>query len=279
MRLLSVPLLLLAAAGSAPAQAPAPKAESRSWEVPYRLTASRHVMVRARINGAGPFNFIVDSGAPAVFLGKAVCEELGVKGDEKHWGTLDAFEIEGGPKLPGTKVRVEDMFQLEGMNKLGLAGVKLHGVIGYSVLGKYRLEFDFTRDAMTWTELDYEPAPFKSVKGKAGADLTWVGTLAKGLGTILGTEIKEPARRGYLGVELGDTDDGVRVSAVLEGSPAAAADLRAGDLVTLVRGRRVRRIADVLPIAVDVPAGGQLELTVVRGAETKTLTVTAGEGL
>jgi hypothetical protein len=28
--------------------------------VPYRLTATQHVLVRAKINGKGPFNFILD---------------------------------------------------------------------------------------------------------------------------------------------------------------------------------------------------------------------------
>ena len=37
------------------------------------------------------------------------------------------------------------------MNGLGLAGVELHGMIGYNVLARYRMEIDFTRDKMTWT--------------------------------------------------------------------------------------------------------------------------------
>ena len=35
----------------------------RSFQVPYRLTDTNHFLVRVRINGKGPFNFLVDSGA------------------------------------------------------------------------------------------------------------------------------------------------------------------------------------------------------------------------
>ena len=40
----------------------------RSFQVPYRLTDTNHFLVRVRINGKGPFNFLVDSGAPALFI-------------------------------------------------------------------------------------------------------------------------------------------------------------------------------------------------------------------
>ena len=40
----------------------------RSFRVPYHLTDTNHFLVRVRINGKGPFNFLVDSGAPALYL-------------------------------------------------------------------------------------------------------------------------------------------------------------------------------------------------------------------
>src|SRR5213593_1740587 len=65
-------------------------------QVPYRLTDTKHVMVRAKINGKGPYNFIVDTGAPALFVSTAVCKKLDIEPDKKGWGTFDKFEIEGG---------------------------------------------------------------------------------------------------------------------------------------------------------------------------------------
>jgi hypothetical protein len=260
---------------------PPPKTKCPSWEVPYRMTGSKHVMVRAKINGEGPYNFIVDSGAPALIVATSVCDKLGVKPDDKKWGMFDKFAVEGGPNLTKEKVRVEDMFQLEGMNALGMAGVKLHGVIGYSVLARYRLEFDFNSDTMTWTELDYSPAPFKSValKNAKANDLTWVGNMAKGLGAALGKEIKEPTVRGYLGIELDDTEEGVVVTRVLPDSPAAVAGMVSGDRITHARGRKTKTIAELLPATADVAAGKPIELTVVRGSGEKVVIVKTGEGL
>ena len=48
--------------------------------------------------------------------------KLGIEPDKYGWGTFNRFEIEGGAVITKAKGRVEDPFQLEGMNGLGLAG-------------------------------------------------------------------------------------------------------------------------------------------------------------
>ena len=48
----------------------------------------KHILVRAKINGKGPFNFILDTGAPALFVSTKVCDKIGVKSDKKGWGKL-----------------------------------------------------------------------------------------------------------------------------------------------------------------------------------------------
>src|SRR6516225_8768808 len=119
----------------------APKADAKPVLVPYRLTAPKHVLIRAKINGKGPFNFILDTGAPAVFITNKVAEKVGAKPDKTGWASFDRFEIEGGLVVPKTTGRVEDLFQLDGMNGLGLAGAEVHGVIGYNVIARHRIEF------------------------------------------------------------------------------------------------------------------------------------------
>ena len=59
-----------------------PKAAT-TYEVPYRLTDTKHVLVRVKINGKGPFNFILDTGAPALFMTEAVAKKAGGKADER----------------------------------------------------------------------------------------------------------------------------------------------------------------------------------------------------
>ena len=73
-------LAVLSLVPAAEAWAPVPeKAAARSFEVPYRLTVPKHLLVRAKINGKGPFNFILDTGAPALFVATDLCRKLGVK--------------------------------------------------------------------------------------------------------------------------------------------------------------------------------------------------------
>src|SRR5262245_60232922 len=122
------------------------KADPEKYDVPYRLTIPKHILVRAKINGKGPFNFILDTGAPALFVATHVSEKLGVKPNRNGWGTFERFEIEGGVVLKNATGRIETPFQLEGMNGMGLAGAELHGIIGYNVLAQFRMEIDFTRD-------------------------------------------------------------------------------------------------------------------------------------
>lgn len=273
-----------ASADESPAKAPAAPAKPPSWEMPYRLTKTEHIAVRVKINGSGPYNLIVDSGAPVLIVSTAVCAKVGVKADEKKWGVCDTFEIEGGPKLTKPRVRVEDMFQADGMNALGLVEVKLDGVIGYELLSRYRLEFDFTGDTMTWTELDYKPAPPKG-KGNRNGDAEAMGKMMGGLTGMMGAlmgkkgDRKGPVRRGYVGIELGDTDAGVVATRVLPKGPAAAAGVRDGDRITRAGGQNVKTIADVLTATAAVPVGQPIELTVIRDESEKNLTITTGEGL
>ncbi len=252
-----------------------------SFQVPYSLTKPKHILVRAKINGKGPYNFIVDTGAPALFVAVPVANKLGIKAD-KGWGTFDRFEIEGGVVLTKIKGRVETPPQIEGMNGLGLAGVELHGMIGYNILARYRMEIDFTRDKMVWTPLDYKPKAPMSLGGRGrdagGIDL--LGGIVKTLGALLGTKATPPVRlRGFLGIELKDGEDNPVVRSVLADGPAGKAGLKAGDQLTHVQGRGVVDTDDARRFVSRLATGDNLKLTVRRGKETMDITVKIGEGL
>ena len=118
--LLATALLTTSGFAADPAPKDKPVAET---EVPYRLTDTKHVLVRVKLNGQGPFNFILDTGAPAVFIPNKIAKKIGLKFDDKGWGEFDKFAIEGGLVVEKARTRVEDLFQLEGMNGMGMAGV------------------------------------------------------------------------------------------------------------------------------------------------------------
>ena len=260
----------------------APKGEVKPILVPYRLTAPKHVLIRAKINGKGPFNFILDTGAPAVFITTKVAEKVGVKADPKGWGAFERFEIEGGLVVANARGRVEDLFQLEGMNGLGLAGAEVHGVIGYNVIARYRIEFDFTKDKLAWTPLDFEPKGPTGLGGKggAGAGLEAIGQIMKMLGGAMGKKATpDVVLRGVIGIDVSDKDEVVTVRLVLPGLPAALAGVKPGDKVKKIQGRTVLNVEDVERFARRAKAGDEVTLTVERGGETLVLTFKAAEGL
>src|SRR5262249_17978618 len=214
------------------------KTEAKTYRVPYRLTSTNHVLVRVKINGKGPYNFILDTGAPALFVATNVAKKLGVTAGKDGWGKFERFEIEGGVVLQNARGRVENPFQLEGMNGLGLAGAELHGMIGYTVLAKYRLEFDFTKHKMGWTPLDFKPDAPVGLDGHAApAGLDAMGGLMKLLGGLLGKSPEQKiVLRGFLGIGLEEKDGSVYVTTVLADTPAAAVGLKTGDRISKFQG-------------------------------------------
>src|SRR4051794_32764806 len=106
--LLSPLLALLLLAPPAPPAPPKPAAPV--YHVPYRLTGTKHLLVRAKLNGHGPYNFIIDTGAPSLFVGSDLAKQLGLKADKDGWAPVDRLEVEGGAVLRGVRGRVDDPF-------------------------------------------------------------------------------------------------------------------------------------------------------------------------
>lgn len=278
-----VPLCAFAADPPPKGDKPAdkPKAETKA-EVPYRLTDTKHVLVRAKLNGKGPFNFILDTGAPAVFISKALAKKVGLKEDDKGWGSFDSFVLEGGLKVDKAQGRVEDLFQLEGMNGMGLAGVELHGVIGYNVLAKFRITYDFTGDKLAFVPLDFDPPEVKGIGGKGGGQggLELMGPMMKALAGFMGVKPNfEVKPGGFVGIEIEEKDKKLVVKAVLKGSPADDAGLKAGDTLDSVKDTSLDTLGDVARVFGKANVGDTVKLTVDRGGEKKTFGIKLGGGL
>jgi serine protease Do len=92
--------------------------------------------------------------------------------------------------------------------------------------------------------------------------------------------------RGYLGVSIQPmTTDlaksfgmaqaaGALVSSVVEGSPAATAGVKAGDVITEYDGRKVARSEDLPRAVAETPVGRDVSIAVVRDGKPMTLRVT-----
>jgi hypothetical protein len=293
-----VPIVILALSAGLAALGPAPEADpqvGQSFRVPYRLTDTNHYLVRVRLNGKGPFNFLVDSGAPALYVGTEAAKAAGIDpAEDDYWTRLESLELEGGVVLHGMNARIEDPFQLVGMNALGLPGASIDGILGFTVLARFRLEFDPTDDRMTWTRLDHEPGePFlpRSMRTKAGPAapaevraMQAMGPLMKFAAAFVGKqppEKREP--QGFLGLVLGTTAadgsaDGVPITAVLAGSPAAQAGLAAGDRLVRLEGHDVRRLAEAHEALAEVRPGAEVVVVVTRNGPRIEARLTAAGG-
>ena len=264
------------------------EAIGRSYRIPYRITDTNHFLVRVRINGKGPFNFLVDTGAPALYISTETARKVGLDPEpDEFWTPVDRLDFEGGARLDGIKGRVEDPFQLVGMNALGLPGASIDGILGFTVLARFRIELDLTKDRMVWTRLDFEPrdppVPPRGARGRPPSEIqamNALGPLAKVAALLVGKQPEEQLHpRGFLGLELAEAEGTVRVAGVLAGSPAAKVGVQAGDRLVRLNDRSVATLAAARKAVAEVQAGTDVALTVRRGETTHDLTVTAGEGL
>jgi membrane-associated protease RseP (regulator of RpoE activity) len=293
-RLATIAALLLPLAALAPDD-PKPKAENardpqvgRSFRVPYKMTGTNHFLVRIRINGKGPFNFLVDTGAPALFVSTHAAKAVGlVPPKDEFWAVVDRLDFEGGPTLKGVKARVEDPFQLIGMNALGLPGHSIDGILGFTILARYKVTIDPTQDRMTWTRLDYDPKepfiPRGAIARQAPAELeamNLLGPIAKFAAVMIGKQ--EPDKlipRGRLGIFLEETGGPAKVASVLEGSPAARAGVKPGDVIAAIDGKSVDSPKAATLAAAKVRPGAAVALKIRRDGATIDVPLIAGEGL
>jgi hypothetical protein len=276
----SIIFLLLFALGSPlHADEARPKGSAGTYQIPYRLTDTFHVLVRAKINGHGPYNFIIDTGAPAMFIETAVAKEIGLEPDD-GWATVKTLQIEGGLSIADARARIETPFQLEGMNGLGLAGARINGMIGYNILARFKIEIDFSKDKMTWTELNYEPPPPLVVGKAAAGGLDTLGAIMKLIGAWLGKKAApDQAPRGFLGVRLDDSQDSAKVAEVLPASAAAMAGFRTGDIVVRIGDHEIESVADARRIIARHVRGDSLSIQVRRNGKAVNLVVKLSEGL
>jgi carboxyl-terminal processing protease len=81
-----------------------------------------------------------------------------------------------------------------------------------------------------------------------------------------------------LGIVITPPDDvGVKISTVMEDSPAEKAGVKSGDIITLVNGETVVGVDDAtLSEMLAGEEGEKVDLTILRGKETLTITVTYG---
>ncbi len=258
--------------------ADAPK--TATVEVPYRLADTKHLLVRAKINGKGPFTFVLDTGSPLLFVSKSVADKIGLQPDRDGWATFERFELEGGLVVPKARAKIETLAPIEAMNGMGIAGTELHGLLGYNILARYKIELDMTKDKLRFLPLDFQPDIPRGGKGGLPASINALGAAMKVFGVLLGRRSNVAlVPRGFVGIELEDSDTEALVKAVTPESPAAAAGLAAGDRITHCQDKPIKKTADLFWQMSIVKPSDTVKLKVTSKRGDRDVTLQAGEGL
>jgi hypothetical protein len=235
------------------------------------------MVVRATINGKGPFHLIFDLGAPITLLSSRAGEKTGVIAANAPRSILFSMRGEGAID----KLRVGDLtardipaIVLDHPVLKALGDVlqrPLDGIIGYTFFARYRTTIDYQARELTFTPVDFQ-----------------VRDLMKDLpGRLTGPKVAKTihlAPRGLWGLILGAptggiSSPGVPIRTVLPGSPADVSGLRAGDILTSLDGRWTTTIADAFAAAATVDPGRAVPLAIVREGHERTITVAPRDGI
>jgi hypothetical protein len=270
-------LTLALTLGAAPPAVAPKEAGKTKAVVPFEMLASNHMVVRAKLNGKGPFRLIFDLGAPITLLSNKASETAGVVKKDAPRSILFAMRGESQvEKLEVGDLAVKDLpvivLDHPALRALGgLLGRPLDGIIGFTFFARYKTTIDYQAREMTFEPVDYEvrnlmrDLPDRLV----GPKVAHRRVLAPG--ALFGLNVAEPVD--------GLNALGVPIVAVLADSPAAVAGLKVGDVLTTLDGRWTASVADTFTAAGGAVAGRPVVVAVLRDGQELTLTVTPREGL
>ncbi len=124
----------------------------------WNVTAfSKYMFIEGKVNGDGPYVFFVDTGASNSVVDSALAEKLGIKmtdgmsgqavggNVDVNFATIDKLELPG-ITLTGQVVCLIPLQEAVGKY---MPQLKIGGIIGYDVLGRFVIQMDYVDSIMT----------------------------------------------------------------------------------------------------------------------------------
>lgn len=155
----AIPTLAISSAGCTAGGLgpPAEPAQTTPGEIAFELAGpgGAVIVVPVRINGQGPYDFVVDTGATFTCVDQELAEALslpeqpgsvafgaGIGGS----GSVKIVEIDA---LEVGTARAEDtMAAVIDLSTIKQSGIEVRGLIGLNFLKAYRVTFDFERNVL-----------------------------------------------------------------------------------------------------------------------------------
>jgi S1-C subfamily serine protease len=257
------------------------------------LVTNAHVVAGAE---RGTATFVDRDEIPFEVVGRDPLSDLAVV-------RAAAGELPAAPFGDASRLRVGQLVVAVG-NPLGFAGTVTAGVV--SALGRSLAAGDGQASRLVENVIQTDAALNPGNSGGALADIrgrvVGINTAVAGVGLGLAVPIDAATRlilaalmregrvrRAYLGIVGGtrrlapalaervSRRTGLEVVQLLDGSPAAAAGVRAGDVVVSIADRPITGVADLQRTLVGDLVGRAVEVTIERDGALRSLTLTPAE--
>lgn len=179
-----------------------------------------------------------------------------------HTVTIGTVSGKGRSLLPDRGiVRYQDFIQTDAWINVGNSGgplLNIHGeVIGINSLIR---------------RPDNTPA---TNAVRAGAGFAISSNLVKKIGTQLIANGR--IIRGFLGISMRETSEGIRIRSVVKDMPAHLGGLQRGDVIVAYNGEKIRDMNEFKMWIADSQVGGESKIKVLRGGHERIFNVTVAE--
>lgn len=241
---------------------------------------TKHIAVQVRINGAGPFRLILDTGAPVTFISGRAAQQLkliskaqsqrrvfmGMRGQT----VLKTVAI-GQARIPNLNAMILDhpiiglLSQIDG---------PIDGIIGFSFFARFRTVIDYQAERVSFTPIAYQPQDVTAslFERMMGGEMAAPAIAPPGL---WGMTVREPTAAE----QKSNAASGVVVARVFAGGAAQLGGLRAGDRVTAIDGRWIESVTDCYRRAALIEPGQLAAIAVMRAGKFLTLQIRPRTGL
>ena len=252
-------------------------AAPKSITVPFELLPSKHMVVKIKMNGKGPYRVIFDTGSPVTLVSAKAAKEAGVVPKDAMqpafalFGAMGQFPIKkldlGGVVAEKVPAMVMDHPALAVLAKE--AG-PLEGIVGFPFFARFRMTVDYQAKKLTFVPNGYKPG-----------DL--IQTLTAALTAKKTPEPRVLSAAALWGFQVCkkqmDEEPGVSVEKVWFGGAADAGGLKPGDRLLTLDGRWTDSVQDCYHAVGAIKPGTKAIVTVQRDGKEKRLTIAPRNGL